>query len=698
MVRLSRLSRSAVLLRVIAAAFAAVLGGLFVTISWMSVRESSLNEHLAEDVRLIGSLSEQRALAAELAHQSSLIMHSDASMKGELVESMASDLEAFRQNQEKIRDIRDGQSEAASVDVNRLLLDGDQLVRQMELLLLPAQVGEADGFRELHAESTGFYNESGRILHQHEGETVARLEHLKAVRSGVVQRLLFVVVLLGLIIFIPAHLKIRQLLRRSDQDKHDLETANTELTTARSELEGKAEQLSHALEQASGQASLFQFASLRFQQLFGGLPVGCLTYDQEGNIQEWNNAMTDLFEEEPFNVCYQSLYKVFSDPTQSPLVKEGVQRVLSNAEECEFEWEEAFADGRSKSFYCVSYPLRGQSGVVLGGILAAIDISSRKQAEEQIAAVNHELHETLESIKDCFFSVDDQWRFVYVNSAAAAHLDRRPQDMIGQTIWEAEPRIKKTVFERNVRRAKKTGTATTFEMLDKPRNKWFEFRVYPTTTGMSVFYQEITERKSVAQKLEAQVREINEKNAMLQFQQTELEQANQRLAAVAETDGLTGLKNHKAFQQNLAASFAEARKSQKELSLILLDVDHFKLYNDGFGHPAGDQVLKQVGVILRQATRGQDLVARYGGEEFVIVLGDTGEERALEVAERIRSAIENSIWPKRPITVSLGCATLGPDIRHKQDLIDRADEALYASKRNGRNQVTFWTDRVGRAA
>ena len=68
------------------------------------------------------------------------------------------------------------------------------------------------------------------------------------------------------------------------------------------------------------------------------------------------------------------------------------------------------------------------------------------------------------------------------------------------------------------------------------------------------------------------------------------------------------------------------------------------------------------------------------------------------MAERIRSAIENSIWPKRPITVSLGCATLGPDIRHKQDLIDRADEALYASKRNGRNQVTFWTDRVGRAA
>lgn len=696
MVRLSKLPRSSVLLRVIVATFAAVLGGLFITVSWMSVRESSLNHHLAEDVQLMASISHQRALGARIVTRASMLRQSDPESRSDLIEEIESDLRVFKSNQSAIAQQSANGLDGSSLSIQRLTMNGEDLIRLVEDYVQNS--GSLEDFTRLKAENSAYYTETGRMVHELQSATVDRLERLKEIRSGLVQRLLMAVIVLGLIIFIPASLKIRRLLRESDQHRHALEHTNSELTAAQTELEGKAEQLEQALEQSSSQASLFQFASLRFQQLFGGLPVGCLTYDQEGNVQEWNNAMTELFEQQPFNVCYQSLYKVFSDPTQSPVVKDGVQRVLSDAEECEFEWEQNFADGRIKHFYCVSYPLRGQSGVVLGGILAAIDISSRKQAEEQLASVNHELHETLESIKDCFFSMDEQWRFVYVNSAAAEHLGRRPEDMIGQTIWEAEPRIKKTVFERNVRRAKKTGTATTFEMLDKVRGKWFEFRVYPTSTGMSVFYQEITERKTVAQRIEAQMREINEKNEMLEFQQGELEQANQRLAAVAETDGLTGLKNHKAFQQNLAASFAEARKSHKDLSLILLDVDHFKLYNDGFGHPAGDQVLKQVGVILRQATRGQDLVARYGGEEFVIVLSDTGKERVLEVAERIRSAIENSIWPKRPITVSLGCSTLGPDIRHKQDLIDRADEALYASKRNGRNQVTFWTERVERAA
>lgn len=167
-----------------------------------------------------------------------------------------------------------------------------------------------------------------------------------------------------------------------------------------------------------------------------------------------------------------------------------------------------------------------------------------------------------------------------------------------------------------------------------------------------------------------------------------LEKANKRLEALATTDGLTGLKNHRAFQDELAREFKRSQRSLSSFSVVILDVDEFKKYNDAFGHPEGDKVLKELAKTLQDTVRGCDFVARYGGEEFVVLLPETGVAGAKEAAERMRKALEAQSWEKRPVTASFGVATLTSETPTTAELVDAADKALYASKKGGRNRVT----------
>lgn len=179
--------------------------------------------------------------------------------------------------------------------------------------------------------------------------------------------------------------------------------------------------------------------------------------------------------------------------------------------------------------------------------------------------------------------------------------------------------------------------------------------------------------------LEIKAKELVDANA-------QLSQANDRLEALATTDGLTGLKNHRAFQERLAEEFKRSARYGSPLSLILLDVDKFKLYNDTYGHPAGDRALQMVAQALQQSARETDFVARYGGEEFVILLPDSDRSGAMTVAERFRVAISVQPWVQGMLTASLGVTSMQPKTISPQQLIDEADKALYASKAAGRNR------------
>jgi diguanylate cyclase (GGDEF)-like protein len=167
---------------------------------------------------------------------------------------------------------------------------------------------------------------------------------------------------------------------------------------------------------------------------------------------------------------------------------------------------------------------------------------------------------------------------------------------------------------------------------------------------------------------------------------------NAQLVELATVDELTGTKNRRRFREDLELLFGQADRLDSPLSLIMFDLDHFKQYNDSFGHPAGDDVLHGSGSILRAVVRAHDVVARYGGEEFVVLLPATDAIEALEVAKRLRSAIACRPWPHRKITASLGVATAGPDTGNAAALVDQADQALYHSKLSGRNQVNHYKD------
>jgi diguanylate cyclase (GGDEF)-like protein len=174
--------------------------------------------------------------------------------------------------------------------------------------------------------------------------------------------------------------------------------------------------------------------------------------------------------------------------------------------------------------------------------------------------------------------------------------------------------------------------------------------------------------------------------------ENELRTANRHLEELASIDSLTGLANRRGFDGRLTADWQRAGKLGRPLALLMVDVDHFKLFNDRYGHVEGDVCLRRIAKLLRDAAEGaDDLPARYGGEEFALLLPRADTGRALEVAERLRYAVEelciaHASSPLGQVTISVGVASLVPGAGERPErLIEAADAGLYAAKRNGRN-------------
>ena len=177
-----------------------------------------------------------------------------------------------------------------------------------------------------------------------------------------------------------------------------------------------------------------------------------------------------------------------------------------------------------------------------------------------------------------------------------------------------------------------------------------------------------------------------------------LQQSLEAIRAESLTDPLTGLGNRKYFDRMIGMAVQSALASGEPLSLLLFDIDHFKSFNDSYGHLTGDQVLRLVGLSLKQTIKGQDISARYGGEEFAVVLPSTALRQALTVADHIRRTVMAKELKKKStgeilgrVTISVGVSILRPG-DDTDALIERADTCLYAAKRNGRNRVICEAD------
>ncbi|MBI4667756.1 MAG: diguanylate cyclase [Elusimicrobia bacterium] len=175
-----------------------------------------------------------------------------------------------------------------------------------------------------------------------------------------------------------------------------------------------------------------------------------------------------------------------------------------------------------------------------------------------------------------------------------------------------------------------------------------------------------------------------------------LKEKQEQLLRETITDALTGIYNFRYFQEVMRRELERARRYERPLSVLIVDIDHFKQYNDAQGHEMGNVILKMAAQMLRETLRAEDTLARYGGEEFVVLLADTKKEQALAAADRLRTAIETAQFPggdKQPlgkVTVSVGGAAYPVDAHTTQALIERADRALYKAKNDGRNRAA-WT-------
>ena len=211
--------------------------------------------------------------------------------------------------------------------------------------------------------------------------------------------------------------------------------------------------------------------------------------------------------------------------------------------------------------------------------------------------------------------------------------------------------------------------------------------------------------KSIIEGLAKSTREMRETNKALENRLTlskveisNLQHSLEAIRAESLTDPLTGLGNRKYFDRSIEMAVQTALATGEPLSLLMFDIDHFKSFNDSYGHLTGDQVLRLVGMSLKQTIKGQDITARYGGEEFAVVLPNTALRQALTVADHIRRAVMAKELRKKStgeilgrVTISVGVSMLKPG-DDTDSLIERADACLYAAKRDGRNRVICEVD------
>lgn len=322
------------------------------------------------------------------------------------------------------------------------------------------------------------------------------------------------------------------------------------------------------------------------------------------------------------------------------------------------------------------------------------DITARKIAERTLQDSQQLWRAFIEQAPASIAMFDKDMRYLAVSRRFLSDAGFPPDtELYGASHYQVFPTMPehwKDAHRRALAGEVVTAEDDVFETADD-RVQWLRWEVRPWydlngLAGVVVFTEDVTRRKQASDSLRKLNAELEQR---VKERTVQLEQLAREMEEQSLTDQLTGLPNRRSLDLKLAMEIRLAVRHQVPLSMILLDVDHFKQYNDSFGHPAGDEVLRKVGAVLQDCLRATDFAARWGGEEFAVMLRHTNEGGARIVADRIRHAVESVQWPNRSITVSVGVASL---VRFEPDsgaLLGEADRALYEAKRCGRNRVVL---------
>ncbi|MBC3372504.1 diguanylate cyclase [Pseudomonas sp. SWRI92] len=270
----------------------------------------------------------------------------------------------------------------------------------------------------------------------------------------------------------------------------------------------------------------------------------------------------------------------------------------------------------------------------------------------------------------------------------------QPKDAQNQNFFNLFPEIDRQWFTRKVESVATLGTPAFTVWEQRPY--LMRFKSYQPITGQEEFmYQNTT-----LLPLRSPDNRINHICLVIYdvtdvaTNRHQIQAANAQLQLLSSTDRLTGLYNRGHWEGSLKSAYARHQRYGNALSLVMLDIDHFKRVNDTYGHQAGDKVIEHVARLLHEHVRESDVAGRYGGEEFGVVLSDTDKDGARVFAERLRKAVEELVVQYNGqdirFTISLGVADLSEPSNDHAELIARADQALYTSKKTGRNRVTVF--------
>ena len=286
--------------------------------------------------------------------------------------------------------------------------------------------------------------------------------------------------------------------------------------------------------------------------------------------------------------------------------------------------------------------------------------------------------------------LDEAFNIVIWNRFLQVHTDKFGADIIGQSIFQAFPELPERWLTRKLMSVMQLNTPNFCSW--EQRHHLFELpHTRPITTDSEFMAQNCTFLPIVTESSCKHICILIEDVTDVCHYQGQLQKALEELAQMSRIDGLTQVYNRRHWQESLEQEFAKAKRHSKSLSLVMLDLDYFKLLNDNYGHQCGDMVLIEVSKLIGSLLRVEDIFGRYGGEEFAIILPETDLSGAIELAERICSAVAKKSLEYNGeeinVTISLGVAQLGNKEASYEGLISQADSALYQAKAEGRNKV-----------
>jgi len=415
--------------------------------------------------------------------------------------------------------------------------------------------------------------------------------------------------------------------------------------------------------------------------------IGSWDKDMVSGAMFWSDEMYRLFEFDPA-AGLPSQEEIFSryHPEDLAARDRTYEKAIETGSSYQFDVRLILPSGVRRKCHAVAVPELDGHGKVIRIAGTMMDITERDLSEERFRVL-------FEESSDAHLLFSDNG-IIDCNNATLGMLRCADKSQI----LALHPAVLSPEFQPDGRRSDEKSIEMDARAREHGYNRfeWIhrkmdgeEFPVEVTLTPvflggnpvLLVVWHDLTERVKAEQQLKDYA-------IALEFQMAQLAAVNAELAALATTDGLTGLNNHRTFQERLGEEVSRAARYRTPLTALMLDVDNFKQYNDAFGHPEGDEVLRQVARLLKLNARETDTAARYGGEEFAMILPETDIEGAKKIAERIRRAIEKTAWPLRPVTASIGIATFKPGIENSGSLVSLADAALYESKSEGRNRVT----------